>query len=193
MSFFETQKGIISRCIYGTTVIIAPGAAIITYNQQTTLTVSGGYFLSCIAKEEITAYLKSEENSQETNFAIDVVVGAVGGVAYTASSSFPLVPAIFMSTGYTMLYNYIDRPFLSLSIIAVEIITDQLDNTPNLKAGLYSGVVFAALDIMEYTATKQNIVAEKMLDNQMIPIQSIFNVSKDQCLVGEEPNNHAEF
>lgn len=168
MSFFETQKDILTECLYGTSVVVLPGTGILTGNLKTTVSLSAGYLVSCIAKGEVNSYFRGEKNSQEINFAIDVISGIVGGIAYTGTTGYPIVESSVMSIGYTMSYTYVSNSLLSLCVVAVETITNQLENNPNLKTGIYSGVVFASLDIIERMDSGYNMSFSEFLDTLMV-------------------------
>ena len=191
MSFLDTQTRILQQCTYETTVIVAPGAAIVSYKYysdnflSSTLTPSVGYFASCLAKAEFTTYFRSGENSKAENFALDLASGVIAGSAYMKVTGSAFVPSAFMSTAYTLTYNYLDRPYVSAGVFVAELGTELLCTKSNPYAGAFSGLVFVAIDLLESTYTNWNS-ADKPIEYHNTTL--IHNLS-DQCFVGEAHGN----
>ncbi|MCH9753385.1 MAG: hypothetical protein K0T99_00605 [Alphaproteobacteria bacterium] len=168
MSFINTQIGIIQQCAYETSVIVAPGTTIFAYKyypqklRTMTSVVSAGYFLSCITKKEISTYFSSPYDNYSTTALINIDSGLAGGITYAFSAAYlkgeapSLLPSIFMSCGYTFVYNYLDRPQISLGIFGAELGTSLLCGMTkqNAEQGAYSGLVFVVIDAIESTFTQ---------------------------------------
>ncbi len=194
MSFIEEQQNIVRLCAYETASLIAP-SVIITLtvsseknkesfikNSLLTLQASASYFVGCIARCSLSS-LKNKNPTPLEDLEFTVGPGVAAGlvsysIGYTLDSkpSFSiayLAASIFSSTGYSLSFQYIPRPYLTSAIFAMEIVTEMIPGglistttaqsftTPKgltkeaLKMGAISGIAFAAIDLLESSITSQ--------------------------------------
>lgn len=207
MSFFEDQMGIVKQCAYETTAIVAPGVIISStigsaknqdnfiQNSLLTARVSAAYFVSCITKYEVSS-LKSEDPTILEDLAFNTGSGVIGGLAYYGTSyhlntepSFSkgdLVASVFMSTGYSIAFSYIPRPYLTAAIFFIELGTsvipglitptkepsenfvdfyiDLVISDPEIE-GSISGTVFSAIGLIEHYLTHDAYITSNSTEN----------------------------
>lgn len=168
MSFLQGQVGIVKRCAYETAVILAPGVIIsltlgaeknkenLIKNSLVTARVSAAYFVSCISKYEISS-LKSDDPTALEDAAFTIGSGIIGGFTYYGAA-YPLNPepsfstedlsaSILMSTGYSLAFNYIPRPYLTAAIFFVELGTATLPLLISPPAGTKENFVLSNFDV----------------------------------------------
>jgi hypothetical protein len=201
MLFIEKKLSIVNLCAYETIALIAPGVMISSTissarskenfikNLLVTTQVSASYFVGCIARSEFSS-LKNDNSTtlEDLEFTIgsSVTAGLVSygtGYALNNNPSFSitrLAASVFSSTGYSLAFQHIPRPYLTPAIFAMEIGTGIIPEgftTKALKDGTISGISFAIVDLLESTFNPQeNTQPEESFedDSAICPASDIF-------------------
>lgn len=209
---FKNKLGTLSQCLYETGAIIAPGVVIssaisskinhtpFSNSVPMILQSSASYFLSCVVRYN---FMYSQAESFDNDYALSISTGAVAGVCYygamyhlgeTKFSSAYLISSIYLSTGYSIGYSHIPRPYLSATIFSVEVtaasipslLTASSIKESALEGSIY-GIVYTIIDLVESHLNppqEQNLPEEQTIPGDTCPAEQEYHLSvlgKNMC------------